>query len=643
MVEAAEVGPGDRVLEIGTGSGYGAAVLSRVAGEVWTVERHGTLADAARDRAGGLGYDNAHVRAGDGTLGWPEAAPSTPSSSPPAGRPCPQALVEQLADGGRLVIPVGPETRAQHLVRVRRRGDELDRGGPRAGAVRPPRSAPRGGPAADHGRDAARPPAAPHDRADPGSGRRCTGSAALVAESARAVRLDRRGRPRAAARADRRLLGGAARRGVARHLGVLPRCGPASPGSSSRARGSRVVAVEADWPDAARIDALRPPPTAVAAALRPPSRRFPTWMWRNREVRRVRRLAARRTTPASSDPGRGSASTASTSTASTRPATPCWPTSTGSIPRGGRRPRPLRVPDALGARSGPVRAGRRHRRVPRAARTGWWRTLTDLLQAPAGLRRGRRDAFVEAAQNAAVVANAERYYRVMYHGSRASWNLRDQHMFETLQLVRAHRGPGAKVVVWEHNSHIGDASATEMGARGEHNVGQLCRRRVRRRRLPGRLRHRPRHGRGARRTGVGRCSARPSGRRTPDSYERICHDTGVPAFLLHLREPDAARGARGAGGTPARAGHRRDLPARDRAAEPLLPGRRCPTSSTSTSGSTRPRPSPPGRPPPGRAPTPTPSASDTPPAVTPADAQAVRNGPGRRATQPITWVIASRS
>ena len=75
-----------------------------------------------------------------------------------------------------------------------------------------------------------------------------------------------------------------------------------------------------------------------------------------------------------------------------------------------------------------------------------------------------------------VVADAERYYRVMYHGSVDSWNLRDQHMFETLQTVRAHRGPGTKVVVWEHNSHIGDASATEMGARGEHNVGQLCRR-----------------------------------------------------------------------------------------------------------------------------------------------------------------------
>ena len=136
-----------------------------------------------------------------------------------------------------------------------------------------------------------------------------------------------------------------------------------------------------------------------------------------------------------------------------------------------------------------------------------------------------------------MVANAERYYRVMYYGSRESWNLRDQHMFETLRLVRAHRGPGTKVVVWEHNSHIGDASATEMGARGEHNVGQLAR---------GEygddvvlVGFGTDHGTVAAASDWGgpmhRKSVRPA---HPDSYERLCHDTGVPAFLLHLREPD---------------------------------------------------------------------------------------------------------
>jgi len=83
--------------------------------------------------------------------------------------------------------------------------------------------------------------------------------------------------------------------------------------------------------------------------------------------------------------------------------------------------------------------------------------------------------FLDATQNAQLVANAERYYRMMYYGSRASWNLRDAHMFDTLQNVMDFHGKRSKAVVWAHNSHVGDASATEMSARGEHNIGQLCR------------------------------------------------------------------------------------------------------------------------------------------------------------------------
>jgi protein-L-isoaspartate(D-aspartate) O-methyltransferase len=84
------------------------------------------------------------------------------------------------------------------------------------------------------------------------------------------------------------------------------------------------------------------------------------------------------------------------------------------------------------------------------------------------------ERFLDATQNAQVVANAEAYYRIMYYGSRASWNLRDSHMFETLKQLLAFRGEDSKAVVWAHNSHIGDARATEMAARGEHNIGQLC-------------------------------------------------------------------------------------------------------------------------------------------------------------------------
>jgi protein-L-isoaspartate(D-aspartate) O-methyltransferase len=120
MTQAAAVKPGARVLEIGTGSGYGAAVLSRVAAEVYTVERVGELAEAARERLARLGYANVHVLAGDGSLGWAEHAPYDAIVVTAGGPRVPKPLLNQLAVGGRLVMPVGPVSRHQRLVRVTR-------------------------------------------------------------------------------------------------------------------------------------------------------------------------------------------------------------------------------------------------------------------------------------------------------------------------------------------------------------------------------------------------------------------------------------------------------------------------------------------------------------------------------------------
>jgi erythromycin esterase-like protein len=94
-------------------------------------------------------------------------------------------------------------------------------------------------------------------------------------------------------------------------------------------------------------------------------------------------------------------------------------------------------------------------------------------------RDGRvaRDAFFFAEQNARLVKNAEEYYRAMFHERVSSWNLRDSHMAETLEALMYHLGPKAKITVWAHNSHLGDARATEMGQRGELNLGQLVRQR----------------------------------------------------------------------------------------------------------------------------------------------------------------------
>jgi erythromycin esterase-like protein len=145
------------------------------------------------------------------------------------------------------------------------------------------------------------------------------------------------------------------------------------------------------------------------------------------------------------------------------------------------------------------------------------------------------DDFFDAAQNARLVASAERYYRMVYYGGADSWNLRGTHMWETLEQLLEARWPRSKAVVWGHNSRIGDARFTDMGVLQEElNVGQLCRQRF---------------GEGAGLIGFGCHSgtvAAASDRDSDvefkrirashrDSYERLCHDAGSSRFLLDLR------------------------------------------------------------------------------------------------------------
>ena len=171
------------------------------------------------------------------------------------------------------------------------------------------------------------------------------------------------------------------------------------------------------------------------------------------------------------------------------------------------------------------------------------RQLRELLHNRFDYEHDHDDAFLDAAQNARLVAAAERYYRIMYYGGAESWNLRDTHMFETLQHLLQAKGPNARAIVWAHNSHIGDARHTDMGElRGELNIGQLCREHF---------------GDAAALIGFGTHTGtvaaasewdgdmeiknvRPS---HPDSVERRCHDSGIARFLLDLREGehDAAR------------------------------------------------------------------------------------------------------
>ncbi|MEE8561872.1 MAG: protein-L-isoaspartate(D-aspartate) O-methyltransferase [Gemmatimonadota bacterium] len=123
MTELLQVGPGDRILEIGTGSGYQAAVLAEIVGRVFTIEIVEPLAEDAEVRLGRLGYDNVEVRWGDGYYGWEEKAPFQGIVVTAAASHIPPPLLEQLQPGGRMVIPVGPPLQVQTLMLVEKRPD----------------------------------------------------------------------------------------------------------------------------------------------------------------------------------------------------------------------------------------------------------------------------------------------------------------------------------------------------------------------------------------------------------------------------------------------------------------------------------------------------------------------------------------
>jgi protein-L-isoaspartate(D-aspartate) O-methyltransferase len=118
MTQALEAAPEARVLEIGTGSGYQAAVLSRMVRHVYTVERYPLLAEQASERFAWLGYENISIHVGDGTAGWPEHAPYNNAIITAAGPGVPRAIVSQVERGGTIVLPVGGR-KSQHLQRLR--------------------------------------------------------------------------------------------------------------------------------------------------------------------------------------------------------------------------------------------------------------------------------------------------------------------------------------------------------------------------------------------------------------------------------------------------------------------------------------------------------------------------------------------
>jgi erythromycin esterase-like protein len=296
--------------------------------------------------------------------------------------------------------------------------------------------------------------------------------------------------------------------------------------------GFNIVALEADWPDARVLDARvrhrRRPASAKDAFTR-----FPTWMWRNREFDAfVEWLADHNRFRAEEERAGIYGLDLYNLSASMRSVIDYLDTVDADAARVARRRYGCLTPWA----DEPAAYGR-------ASLTGRYADceaavnamLRDLLARQLEADTADGEALLDAAQSARLVRDAEAYYRAMYFGAAESWNLRDTHMFETLEALLEAKGPAAKAVVWAHNSHIGDAGATEMGVvREELNIGQLCRERFgEAARLIGFGTH----------TGTVACASdwdapmevkavRPS---LPDSQERLAHDAAVERFLLDLR------------------------------------------------------------------------------------------------------------
>ncbi len=477
MLELAEIAPTDSVLEVGAGSGYAAAAMSRMARRVFAIERHEQLARLARRRLQRLGYGNVEIIVADGTKGLPAHAPFQAIVVSAGGPQIPEALKRQLDIGGRLVIPVGARG-LQTLVRVRRVGDdefeEEDFGAvafvPLIGAE----GWPEPGRATEPDLDAEPSGFAagllkPHQRALTITNR----LSRLMAEAAEPF-------------GDLAELADLAERFADRRVVLL---GEATHGTAefyeARARiterlvdrhGFNIVAVEADWPDATIYDAfvrdLARPKTPQA-----PFTRFPTWMWRNGEVTDfLNRLKAINATIAEPERKAGFYGLDIYSLGASIEAVLAYLDKTD--PEAGKVARE-RYGCLTPWRAEPARYGRMSlSRGFAVCEKPVTETLLDLLQNRLDYLAEDGAAFFDAEQNARIVAGAEQYYRAIYYGDAASWNLRDQHMFDTLERLLAHRGSDAKAVVWAHNSHIGNAAFNEMGqVRGEHNIGQLARER----------------------------------------------------------------------------------------------------------------------------------------------------------------------
>ena len=520
MTAALKLKENDRVLEVGTGSGYAAAVLAEISNEVYTIERHKILADTARERLRDLGYTNVQVLHGDGTLGWPEHAPFDAIVVAAGGPEVPQTLKKQLAIGGRLVIPVGTTLDTQKLMYVQRISeDEYEE--ENLGSVR---FVPLIGAAGWEDENAQISAVTQTEETLPELIYKSSEHFANLEDVNLENLMERIGDSRI-------VLLGEASHGSAEFYDMRARITK----ELIEKKGFTIIAAEADWPDAAHVNSYVHGKEPDALLQRQPFSRFPTWMWANDSVLNFTHwLKAHNDKIGSSDEKVGFYGLDLYSVYSSMEVV-------------------LQFLEKVDPKTAEVARIRYGCLMPwaedlslysRAVITKQYREcerevliiLQNLLEKRIEYSLQDGENFFNAEQNAKLVANAERYYRTMYYAKSNSWNQRDQHMFEILQDVLQFRGPESKAVIWAHNSHIGDASATQMSASGEINIGQLIRQK---------------YGDKAYNIGFGTDHGTVSAasewggpleikKVQPshiDSYERVFHEVKSDNFLLPLRKP----------------------------------------------------------------------------------------------------------
>lgn len=297
--------------------------------------------------------------------------------------------------------------------------------------------------------------------------------------------------------------------------------------------GFTIVAVEADWPDAATLDRYVRHRAWRSGELKA-FERFPMWMWRNKEVDAFIRWMRGHNEHLGYERMCGFYGLDLYNlSASMQAVIDFLDEEDPELARLAHRRYGCLEPWA----ENPEVYGR-HSLIEGYARceVGVIQMLKDLLEKQIDCYGAECDEWLDAAANARLVKDAEAYYRIMYRGSAESWNLRDTHMFDTLNMILDAKGPESKAIVWAHNSHIGNAAFTDMGQhRDELNIGQLVKEKFgHRARLIGFGTH----------TGTVAAAddwdepmkikrVRPS---LPESYERSAHDSEIPSFLLDLRE-----------------------------------------------------------------------------------------------------------